>query len=66
MVYSYWLSTVVSLCISLLFSATAAVFAVINTATTPISSLSGIPGLYLWNILTSKCINNKDGCLLDV
>uniref|UniRef100_A0A1B6LYA0 MARVEL domain-containing protein n=1 Tax=Graphocephala atropunctata TaxID=36148 RepID=A0A1B6LYA0_9HEMI len=52
MVYSYWLTTVACLSLSLLFAAVAAVFAVINTATTPIGALTGVPGLYLWNIAT--------------
>lgn len=49
--YSLWLSTVAGLSVGLLFSVISAIFSVINTATTPISALTGIPGLYLWNTL---------------
>ncbi|RZF34573.1 hypothetical protein LSTR_LSTR006958 [Laodelphax striatellus] len=52
MVYSYWMTTVVTTSSSLIFAAASAVFAVINTATTPIGSFTGVPGLYLWNLLT--------------
>lgn len=54
LVYSYWLTTVSCLTLSLLFAAVSAVFAVINTATTPIAALTGVPGLYLWNFATRK------------
>lgn len=51
--YSLWLSTVAGLTLGLLFSVISAIFSVINTATTPISALTGIPGLYLWNTLAA-------------
>nr|XP_018902395.1 PREDICTED: uncharacterized protein LOC109033965 [Bemisia tabaci]XP_018902396.1 PREDICTED: uncharacterized protein LOC109033965 [Bemisia tabaci]XP_018902397.1 PREDICTED: uncharacterized protein LOC109033965 [Bemisia tabaci]XP_018902398.1 PREDICTED: uncharacterized protein LOC109033965 [Bemisia tabaci] len=52
LVYNYWLVTVASMALGLVFSIIAAIFSVINTATTPITSLAGIPGLYLWNIIS--------------
>lgn len=52
MIYSMWLGTVICMSFGILFSATAALFAVINTAITPISFLTGISGLYLWNFLS--------------
>lgn len=55
MVYSYWLTTVACLALSLVFAALAAVLAVINTATSPIGTLTGVLGLYLWNIVTCEC-----------
>ncbi|XKL66405.1 hypothetical protein PGB90_009825 [Kerria lacca] len=51
LVYSLWLSTIIGLSLGLLFSVISAIFSLINTATTPISALTGIAGLYLWNIL---------------
>ncbi len=56
LIYGLWLSTVAGLSLSLLFSVISVVFALINTATTPISTLSGIPGLYLWNTLAGKIV----------
>lgn len=53
MLYNLWISTVASLSLSLLFAVISAIFSVINTATTPISALTGIPGLHLWNILAA-------------
>uniref|UniRef100_A0A224XVX5 Putative conserved plasma membrane protein n=1 Tax=Panstrongylus lignarius TaxID=156445 RepID=A0A224XVX5_9HEMI len=52
MIYPLWLGTVICMCAGILFSAAAAVFAVINTATTPIGILTGVPGLYIWNTLS--------------
>lgn len=51
MMYAVWFGTVVCMALGILFSATAAIFAVINTASTPISFLTGISGLYIWNCL---------------
>ncbi|GLV44405.1 uncharacterized protein CBL_10209 [Carabus blaptoides fortunei] len=51
MVYSIWLATITTVCLGLLFAILAAIFAVINTATNPAGSLSGVPGLYAWNSL---------------
>ncbi|KAK9501230.1 hypothetical protein O3M35_011982 [Rhynocoris fuscipes] len=62
MIYSLWLGTVVCMCAGIIFSAAAAVFAVINTATTPIGILTGIPGLYIWNILSKLSSREYVGC----
>ncbi|XP_026274131.1 clarin-3 [Frankliniella occidentalis] len=51
LLYGLWVATICSLGGALLFCALAGVFAVINTATTPIGALTGVPGLYLWNTL---------------
>ncbi|KAK7792200.1 hypothetical protein R5R35_005153 [Gryllus longicercus] len=52
LIYGVWVATIGSLCAGVLFAALAAIFAVINTATTPSGSLTGVPGLYLWNFFT--------------
>lgn len=54
MVYSLWALTVIGVLAGLIMAVAAAVFAVINSAITPISALAGIPGLYFWNISASK------------
>jgi len=54
MVYSLWALTVIGVFAGLIMAVAAAVFAVINSAITPISALAGIPGLYFWNISASK------------
>jgi len=56
MVYSLWVLTVIGVLAGLIMAVTSAVFAVINSAITPISALAGIPGLYFWNISASKYI----------
>lgn len=55
MVYSLWVMTVIGVLAGLTMAVAAAVFAVINSAITPISALAGIPGLYFWNISASEC-----------
>ncbi|XP_019878297.1 uncharacterized protein LOC109606173 [Aethina tumida] len=51
LMYGFWLGTVACICVTLLFTIFAAVFAAINTATTTSRCLTGISGLYLWNFL---------------
>ncbi|XP_018575915.1 uncharacterized protein LOC108914566 [Anoplophora glabripennis] len=51
LIYGFWLGTVVTICLGLLFSTFSAVFAAINTATTTSRCLTSVPGLYLWNFL---------------
>ncbi|XP_066994832.1 clarin-3 [Anabrus simplex] len=51
LIYGLWVATIGCLCGALLFSALSAVFAVINTASTPSGAITGVPGLYLWNTL---------------
>ncbi|XP_050534758.1 clarin-3 [Daktulosphaira vitifoliae] len=50
MIYSLWVLTVIFIMAGLTMTIAAAVFAVINSAITPISALAGVPGLYFWNI----------------
>ncbi|KAL1137646.1 hypothetical protein AAG570_009342 [Ranatra chinensis] len=52
MMYSVWQATKYCMYFALLFSAAAAVFAVVNTAITPVGDITGIPGLYIWNIIS--------------
>ncbi|KAF6209494.1 hypothetical protein GE061_015241 [Apolygus lucorum] len=52
MVYSYWLGTVCCMAAGIVFSSVSAVLAVVNSATTPIWTITGVPGLYLWNIVS--------------
>lgn len=54
LIFGLWVATIACLAGALLFAACSAVFAVINTATTPIGAVTGVPGLYLWNTLASK------------
>nr|CAD7439879.1 unnamed protein product [Timema bartmani] len=52
LVYSVWVATIGCLAAGLLCAALSAIFAVTNTATTPIGAFTGVPGLYLWNALS--------------
>ena len=51
LLYGLWVATIACLAGGLLFACLSAVFAVINTATTPIGAVTGVPGLFLWNSL---------------
>lgn len=55
LLYGLWVATVACLAGGLLFAGLSAVFAVINTATTPIGAVTGVPGLFLWNTLAMFC-----------
>lgn len=63
MIYSLWVLTVIGVLAGLIMTMAAAVFAVINSAITPISALAGIPGLYFWNISASKCNASAHFCI---
>ncbi|KAK7080840.1 hypothetical protein SK128_020131 [Halocaridina rubra] len=49
MSYGLWAGTIACLVIAMVFAVVGALFAVINTATTPVEAITGVPGLYLWN-----------------
>ena len=49
-----WVSTVACISGSLLFSFIGALMAIVNTAATPIETLAGRLGLFLWNAFSSK------------
>nr|XP_045606892.1 uncharacterized protein LOC123763666 [Procambarus clarkii]XP_045606893.1 uncharacterized protein LOC123763666 [Procambarus clarkii]XP_045606894.1 uncharacterized protein LOC123763666 [Procambarus clarkii]XP_045606895.1 uncharacterized protein LOC123763666 [Procambarus clarkii]XP_045606897.1 uncharacterized protein LOC123763666 [Procambarus clarkii]XP_045606898.1 uncharacterized protein LOC123763666 [Procambarus clarkii]XP_045606899.1 uncharacterized protein LOC123763666 [Procambarus clarki len=51
--YGLWMGTIVCLSLGMLFAVVGALFAVINTATTPVEAITGVPGLYLWNALAA-------------
>lgn len=51
--YGLWVGTIVCLSLGLLMAVVGALFAVINTATTPVEAITGVPGLYLWNGLAA-------------
>ncbi|XP_021921167.1 clarin-2 isoform X2 [Zootermopsis nevadensis] len=51
LLYGLWVAAIACIAGALLFAGLSAIFAVINTATTPIGTVTGVPGLYLWNSL---------------
>ncbi|XP_069687992.1 clarin-3-like [Periplaneta americana] len=51
LLYGLWVAAIACLAGALLFAGLSAIFAVVNTATTPIGAVTGVPGLYLWNSL---------------
>nr|XP_053638109.1 uncharacterized protein LOC128692767 isoform X2 [Cherax quadricarinatus]XP_053638111.1 uncharacterized protein LOC128692767 isoform X2 [Cherax quadricarinatus]XP_053638112.1 uncharacterized protein LOC128692767 isoform X2 [Cherax quadricarinatus]XP_053638113.1 uncharacterized protein LOC128692767 isoform X2 [Cherax quadricarinatus]XP_053638120.1 uncharacterized protein LOC128692767 isoform X2 [Cherax quadricarinatus] len=51
--YGLWVGTIVCLSLGMVFAVVGALFAVINTATTPVEAITGVPGLYLWNGLAA-------------
>ncbi|XP_076032805.1 clarin-2 isoform X3 [Oratosquilla oratoria] len=51
--YGLWVATIASLAAGMLFAVVGALFAVINTATTPVEAITGVPGLYVWNTLAA-------------
>lgn len=54
MSYGLWVTSIGCVCMSILFAVFSAVFALVNTATTPVEAITGIPGLYLWNACARK------------
>lgn len=62
MSYGLWVTTIGCVCMAILFAVFSAVFALINTATTPVEAITGIPGLYLWNACARKKRSNKYMC----
>jgi len=48
-----WGATIGLVAAGVALAAVAAVFAIVNTATTPVEAISGVPGLYLWNGLAA-------------
>ncbi|XP_063868227.1 uncharacterized protein LOC135104624 isoform X1 [Scylla paramamosain] len=53
--YGLWVGTIACLSAGLLMAVVGALFAIVNTATTPVEAITGIPGLYLWNGLAALC-----------
>lgn len=53
LIWGLWVATISCLSLAMGFSTISAAFAVINTAITPVSTVTGIFGLYFWNILTT-------------
>ncbi|UXI20076.1 U6 snRNA-associated Sm-like protein LSm3 [Sarcoptes scabiei] len=51
MSFNLWLLTIVSISLAMIFGLVAAIFSIINTVMTPIEAITGVQGLYLWNIL---------------
>ncbi|UYV75767.1 hypothetical protein LAZ67_13001274 [Cordylochernes scorpioides] len=49
--FGLWLVVVLSVALAMVFSLVAAVFAVINTVMTPVEVITGLAGLYLWNVI---------------
>lgn len=49
--YPVWASLICLVVLSLLVATLTAIVSLINTATTPIASFSGIPGLYVYNLI---------------
>ncbi|XP_064094117.1 uncharacterized protein LOC135206669 isoform X2 [Macrobrachium nipponense] len=53
MSYGLWVGTISCLSIGMVFAVIGALFAVINTATTPVEFITGVPGLYIWNSMAA-------------
>ncbi|XP_071532782.1 uncharacterized protein [Panulirus ornatus] len=51
--YGLWVGTIACLSLGMMFAVVGALFAVINTATTPVEAITGVPGLYVWNTLAA-------------
>ncbi|KAF2350744.1 hypothetical protein FHG87_018500 [Trinorchestia longiramus] len=50
-----WVGTIACLSGGLLFALVGAIFAIVNTATTPVEAITGVTGLYVWNGLAAGC-----------
>ncbi|KAI2801902.1 hypothetical protein BLOT_009723, partial [Blomia tropicalis] len=51
--FSLWLFTILSVSIAMIFGLVGAIFSIINTVMTPIETITGVQGLYLWNGLAN-------------
>jgi hypothetical protein len=49
MPFGLWVFTILCVAISIIFGVVSCIFSIINTVMTPIESISGVNGLYLWN-----------------
>ncbi|XP_022257811.1 clarin-3-like [Limulus polyphemus] len=49
--FGLWTMTITFLVMALLFGLLGAIFGVLNTVTTPVELITGMLGLYVWNIL---------------
>lgn len=54
MTFSLWLLTILAVSIAMIFGLLGAIFSIINTVMTPIETITGVQGLYLWNGLACK------------
>ncbi|UYV75769.1 hypothetical protein LAZ67_13001276 [Cordylochernes scorpioides] len=62
--FGLWLVVVLSVALAMVFSLVAAVFAVINTVMTPVEVITGLAGLYLWNVIGMLLAWVGSGCWL--
>jgi len=53
MTFSLWFFTILSVSIAMIFGLVGAIFSIINTVMTPVETITGVQGLYLWNGLAS-------------
>lgn len=64
MPFGLWLFTILSVAIAILFALISCIFAIINTAMTPIEVITGLHGLYLWNGMAGKLALHRRSCSL--
>lgn len=63
MPFGLWLFTVLCVAIAIIFGVVSCIFSIINTVMSPIESISGLPGLYLWNGMGGKYLQEKSQLL---
>ncbi|GAB6025228.1 hypothetical protein CHUAL_010649 [Chamberlinius hualienensis] len=49
--FGLWISTMLFVCLGIVFALVTVIFSMVNTFTTPIEQITGIFGLYVWNNL---------------
>jgi len=49
MLFGLWVATIAMMAAAILFVLVAAMFAILNTATNPVETITGVVGLYVWN-----------------
>lgn len=65
MPFGLWLFTVMCVAIGILFGLVASIFAIINTVMTPVETITGLHGLFLWNGLGGeydRCLLSRQRC----
>lgn len=54
MTFSLWLFAILGVSIAMIFGLVGAIFSIINTVMTPVETITGVYGLYIWNGLASE------------
>lgn len=52
--FGLWVTTVACVCVAIVFALIGALMAIVNTTLTPVETLAGRTGLFVWNSFSGK------------